>query len=255
MAFDGLVHANIERRLLREFAWKANELGLSVPELEKALLPVSDLLDDITGVMDALTPNREFSFERAHEKFFQTQRQPALYAGLAQHHGIPTRLLDFTFNPLKAAFFATRNHDGRKDICVFALRTGIFQHPKFEKSKSHFTNDQGFLSTYSMMLMPNAVNDYLYRQEGLFLFPRFPHEFRSINKRYPSVEDYIRYRYPRHPGIKDFTKIILIAKEVPSLNKILRSEGISLARLMPTFDNVALEMQLDAKSPKGQTES
>lgn len=37
-----------------------------------------------------------------------------------QHHGIPTRLLDFSFNPLYALAFATEKHDG-KDGRVFAI--------------------------------------------------------------------------------------------------------------------------------------
>lgn len=39
---------------------------------------------------------------------------------LAQHYGLPTRLLDWTYNPMVALYFACENHDA-EDGCIFTV--------------------------------------------------------------------------------------------------------------------------------------
>src|SRR5690606_35922889 len=48
-------------------------------------------------------------------------------ASLAQHYGIPTRLLDWTYDVFTAAYFSSLVHDAESaegDICVWAFNLG-----------------------------------------------------------------------------------------------------------------------------------
>lgn len=95
-----------------DFLLACDRLGLSNPVLQ--LPPDSTLSPDwVIGKNDPLVGDDFFRFSDIPD-----------YISLAQHHGISTRLLDWTHDPVKAAFFAavtTAGDQSRTDIAVWAI--------------------------------------------------------------------------------------------------------------------------------------
>lgn len=148
----------------------------------------------------------------------------------AQHHRIPTRLLDWTYDPLVACYFAAKQPLG-ESIAVWCLDTATV------------TNNKSHVS------LINAVaesNSNLKAQNGLFL----------CRRSYFSDADFDRDECVEpiendssigsvSEGRSPFFKVVLPAGEVSALRSILKKSSYTTARLFPGYDGLVDELNED----------
>src|SRR5690554_4396695 len=99
------------------------------------------------------------SWKRKASEYIQSKPENDWeWMAIAQHHGLPTRLLDWSYNPLVAAFFACIS-EPEKDAAIFCLLPHWIISPEKEDPDS---------LTKIAKYKPNMVASRIGRQSGLF---------------------------------------------------------------------------------------
>ena len=86
-----------------------------------------------------------------------------------QHHGIPTRFLDWTENPLIAAYFATENIP-QNDVVVYVIDRNHFNSQTDEELGVFSFQDDDEVVLY----VPSYINARIIAQKGVFTVHRDP---------------------------------------------------------------------------------
>jgi hypothetical protein len=142
----------------------------------------------------------------------------------AQHHGLPTRLLDFSLNPLKALFFAVSDH--REDT-----HEGVFIGFSPKAWIEDFVRNTALSNDELVAYLPRQVNARLIAQESCFVAFPLPKHKKPLEALGKSKE--------HHKSISRFTMYSIPAKAKRKLRLELKKLGVTHRSLFPDLGGVA----------------
>lgn len=211
------VQRRVEDLTVRRFAEVADRSHLHVP---------SDSRFELGGEyfkIDAC------ELENAAAGDLESLRPPtSIVDALAQHHRVPTRLLDFSYSPYVAAFFAThlepddvekRQKQKYDPMVVWAV---------------NYTSLELQNSDLNLVVQPRTRIGYLQAQDGVFLFDKMADRGFREKKRWVNFEEKIRNS--KFAGT--YVKYKIPFRERDTLRRRLLQFGVSEPTLMPSFDVV-----------------
>ena len=146
----------------------------------------------------------------------------------AQHHGLPTPLLDWSANPLKALFFSVENpSQDNTDGALYEIQPKSW-HITYESIEEEHNGLVAF--------HPKQINNRVMAQEGCFT--RFPYPNKLVP--FPSLEEEGTFVSSELYSIKKF----IVPKKVKSNLRIeLAKLGIHHQSMFPSLDGVSTRIR------------
>lgn len=246
-------HASLEFHVLRRFYRKANANGLYVPRSKFMSHSMERSYVSFEALMRLYTYNNWL------------ERDLLEIASIAQHYGLPTRLIDWSYNPYTAAFFASNGRPSRSKgkICLWMMNTNVLAEV-FDATNSdvkiynpHYQWNDNARSQFGLFTHKVTTFDkdfFSMRKEFFYEFDetgkvpddeKFDKMFTDFETFDDSVDRLVNdYNKKRKEPIKDdvLIKITLPDSEVNELNTQLRKINISEGSIYPGYSGVVSDL-------------
>ena len=181
-------------------------------------------LDNIEKLVNAEYERLSFPFLE-----FQTQNEWDQLA-LAQHHGLPTRLLDWSYSALTALWFTVnkpplKSEDGLKNGVVWIFKTKPSDFIDFPNDASPFSQGR------TRIFRPRSVTRRILAQAGVFTC----HKKTKAGKFVP-LEKNRSYK-------TRLVRVFVSAGSFKSIREHLLANGVSQLALFPDLDGLAKHLE------------
>jgi hypothetical protein len=161
---------------------------------------------------------------------------------LSQHYTIPTRMLDWSYSPYVAAYFAAAGAaaDYANGITSPDHRLAIFIMENTSCLRMPRIEIQSWPMRMRLVDAPTCDNNNLRAQKGCFIVcQESTRDFSSPIDRTEYSNRIIDHSVAHSQPIPKFTKLTLPAREAGSLLRLLHNEGHDAATIYPGHEGVA----------------